>query len=356
MPRIAAFVTPHGYGHAAIVTAVLDAVLARRDDVEVTLVTTVPESVLRGQLPHPFAHVPHAGRSDFGLLMTSSTGVRVAESAAAYAAAHTAWPAVVAEEAALLRRLAPDLVLSCAGYACLAAAADLGIPAAGLGPFSWRSVFAAYCGDSPAATRILEQMDAAYGAASLFLETTPAVPTGLPNVRRVGPVGRPQAVDGGALRRRLGLGDDTVLALLALGGIAESVDLRSWPAMPGISWLVAGSWAGRSDMLPVAAAGVSVPQAIQACDVVVTKPGYGTFVEAACGGTAVLYRARLDWPETDGLSRWLGTHVPVDCIDDATFSRGALADKLHMLVQGRRDPLGHPFGNEQAADLLEMLL
>ena len=47
---------------------------------------------------------------------------------------------------------------------------------------------------------------------------------------------------------------------------------------------------------------------IRSCDVLLTKPGYGAFTEAACNGTSVLYVARDDWPEEPWLSRWLVAH------------------------------------------------
>lgn len=351
MPRLAAFITPHGYGHAAIVTAVVNTLLARHSDLQVTFVTTVPEGVLAERVNGPVRVIGHAGRSDFGLLMSSSTGIRVDDSLAAYAAAHADWPAVVAADAEILRQIAPDVVVSCAGYACLAAAAGMGVPAVCLGPFSWRMMLANYCGDRPEAARILADMDAAYGAAEVFLETAPAVPTGLPHAVPIGPVGGPARMDGAVVRRRLEVAAGRPLAVLAMGGIPESLSAGSWSALDAAAWLSAGD-AG-DGLTPVGSVGLSVSEAIAACDVVVTKPGYGTFVEAACGGTALIYRDRPDWPETAGLHTWLADYVPVARIDAETFSAGAFGPQLQKMLQSPRRPLSHPFGNDQAADFIE---
>ena len=48
---------------------------------------------------------------------------------------------------------------------------------------------------------------------------------------------------------------------------------------------------------------------LRSVDVVLTKPGYGTFTEAACNGAAVLYLRRDDWPEQDCLIEWLETNA-----------------------------------------------
>lgn len=51
------------------------------------------------------------------------------------------------------------------------------------------------------------------------------------------------------------------------------------------------------------------PDLLRSVDVVLTKPGYGTFTEAACNGAAVLYLRRDDWPEQDCLIEWLETNA-----------------------------------------------
>ena len=51
--------------------------------------------------------------------------------------------------------------------------------------------------------------------------------------------------------------------------------------------------------------GIEFGDMLASCDAVLTKPGYGTFVEAACAGVPVLYVARKDWPEEPYLVNWL---------------------------------------------------
>ena len=40
-------------------------------------------------------------------------------------------------------------------------------------------------------------------------------------------------------------------------------------------------------------------------DVLLCKPGYGSFAEAACSGIPALYVNRPDWPEAPALIEWL---------------------------------------------------
>jgi small subunit ribosomal protein S21 len=52
-----------------------------------------------------------------------------------------------------------------------------------------------------------------------------------------------------------------------------------------------------------------VSDLLASVDAVITKPGYGTFVEAACAGTPILYLERDDWPETPHFAAWLAQHA-----------------------------------------------
>jgi hypothetical protein len=44
---------------------------------------------------------------------------------------------------------------------------------------------------------------------------------------------------------------------------------------------------------------------LRSVDAVIAKPGYGTFAEAACNATPLLYVRRQEWPEQDCLIEWL---------------------------------------------------
>lgn len=342
--RVAAAITPHGFGHAAITLAVLDA-LHRLvpTGIDVTFLTRVPDSVLKGRWGRPCTVVPHAAATDFGMVMASSTGVLVAESIAAYAAAHDRWDAVVAEEGAALAAARPDVVVSCISYAALEAARRLGVPGIGLGPFTWREILDAYAGAAPQAAPVLAAMRGAYAGAEAMLATTPAVHMDYAARRLVGPVGKPGRRRRAELMAGLGAAAGERLALVALGGIAEDVPVARWPTVPGWRYI---------EPAEVLAAGLSVSEAIASCDAVVTKPGYGTFVEAACAGVPLLYRARPDWPETAGMAAWAARYVPCFDVDIETFSVGALGDHLQTVLQEERNPLGYPEGNREAAEII----
>ena len=77
---------------------------------------------------------------------------------------------------------------------------------------------------------------------------------------------------------------------------------------------------------------------VGAVDVVVTKPGYGTFTEAACNGTPVLYQRRKDWPEQDCLIAWLQEYGRCQAIGEDELLRGFLETALAQVWQAPAPP------------------
>jgi UDP-N-acetylglucosamine:LPS N-acetylglucosamine transferase len=89
-----------------------------------------------------------------------------------------------------------------------------------------------------------------------------------------------------------------------------------------------------------------------AADAVLTKPGYGTFVEAACNGTPVIYVPRGDWPEETPLVTWLQQHLATIAVDRKQAIRGDFSDLLDRLWQQPRPNPPEPTGIAEAADLI----
>ncbi|GAB3455131.1 hypothetical protein [Insolitispirillum peregrinum] len=350
-PHIVAYATPHGYGHAAILTAALRSVAEQRPDVRISVVSTVPGAFFRERLTGmDFQHYGRGVALDFGMKMASASDVLVDDSAAAYRAGHRHWKQHVQEEQDFLRSLKPSLVLSCAAYLPLAAANTLGIPACSIGPFTWLGIAASFFTGQPDYESLIAPMRDAYGNASALLATTPAIAwEDCVTDRRIhiGPVCSPCSMPSRQLRQQMEavVGAGRKIALVALGGIQEPLSmLDHWPDTPDWVWLA-------SSALP--RIGLSVNQALTCVDAVITKPGYGTYIEAACAGTPLLYRSRPFWPETTGLARWLAHYTGVEEISEQDFQTGTILPALERACSAPRTPLQVVSGNHQVATLLQ---
>ena len=328
----------------------------RNPQLRVSLRTALPRAVLAPRLAGDWQHLP--GVADPGMIMRSALEVDVDASAAAYQALHHGWDQKVAVEARHLHALAPDLVLTDVPYLPLAGAAAAGIPAAAICSLNWMDIYRHYCGTRPEAPGIIAQMLAAYGSAAAFLRLEPGMPMpDLHNCRPTGVVAQTGAHQRPLINARFGLNGTERLVIVTTGGIPLPIDYSRWPQLAGIRWLV--DWnvpAQRSDFLPIAALGMPFTDLLHSCDALVTKPGYGSFSEAACNGIPLLYVRRHDWPEESFLVDWLQKHARGLEISRSQLERGDLADALAALWSAAGPAPVEPRGILQAAEYLEQWL
>lgn len=352
-------ISSHGFGHLAQTAPVLNRLAELLPALRITLRSGLPLDKLRQRIRIPFTHI--AAASDFGYVMIDALHIDYAATAAAYRAAGAGFPAQLAADAALLRQLGVDAVLSDVSHLALAGAAQASIPAVAMCSLNWADLFQHFFGHEPWAPPIHAAMLDSYRGAT-FLRTTPGMPMpALEKLVAIGPIaalGRERRAE---LRKKVGAGETARIVLVALGGIPTQLPIETWPQLPDTHWLVPANWLdGRrpasADFHAIETLEWPFVDLLRSIDVVVTKPGYGTFAEAACNGTAVLYQRRQDWPEQEPLIEWLHANARAREIDSETLDNGTFAAALEEIASAAAPPAPQPDGIEAAARHLAALL
>jgi hypothetical protein len=346
----------HGFGHIAQTASVVNALTERLPGLRVTVRSGAPQALLAQRFHCEFTLIAKA--LDFGMEMADAVGVRVEESARAYRDFHCDWKGRVAREAENMAALAPDLLFANVPYLSLAAAAGAGIPAVAMCSLNWADIYAHYCHDRPEAPEIHSQMLAAYRSAAHFLQPLPGMAMeNLANRRAIGPLARLGRNRRAELDARLGIPSADRLVLIAMGGIAFRLPLECWPRIPGVRWVVPSSWQARHpDAVELESLDMDFTDVLASCDALLTKPGYGSFAEAACNGVPVLYLDRKDWPEAPYLVDWLKRQGRCMEVERTALEQGAIAAPLEALWALPPAAPVEPEGIAQAADLLQDLL
>lgn len=346
--------SPHGFGHATMTAPLVAELRRRRPDLRLTIQTTLPHAFLATRYAD-FDHVPEI--TDFGFRMTSAITVDVQASAAAYVEQHADFAALVAGETARLRDAAPDLVLANVPYVTIAAAARAGIPVAAFSSLNWADLADHFLAHLPQCDRVRTEIRASYGQADIFLRPEPAQEMTLPNIRDIGPVARLGADRRAEISQRLGLKQGTRLGIIAFGGIDHRLPLERWPVLEGWFWLSSlSNTPERPDMARWPVAGVPFADLFPSADLVVGKPGYGTFSEVGLGGVPMLYEPRPDWPEAPPLEEWLARHTRCLPVSAEQLISGDLPLLLHKLFSLPEQRVAVPHGVAAGADALESLL
>jgi UDP-N-acetylglucosamine:LPS N-acetylglucosamine transferase len=94
---------------------------------------------------------------------------------------------------------------------------------------------------------------------------------------------------------------------------------------------------------------MSFNDVLASSDALLSKPGYGSFVEAASAGVPLLYVGRPDWPESPALIEWLQGHGACREILHEALIQGNLANELAQLWNTSKPVPVVPNGAEQVA-------
>ena len=349
-------------------------------ELRITVRGLFPAEQIKLRIFEPDAIEPIA--DDFGMVMHHALSVDTEASLAAYLKAHQNWSEKVAALAAHLQDIEVDLVLSDIPYLTLAAAHQAGIPGIALCSLNWADILEHYLGNGETAkettreaTRLnsrgkalIETILTSYQSAQYFLQPAPSMKMPLlKNTLAIGPVCTPGIKNPSALARNIDLPEDAYSVLVGMGGVNYPLSVESWPALinqKSIFYIVnnenilkrSTGIATSVNTISIEQTGLSYSDLVASVDLIITKPGYGMFVEAAAAGVPVLYVERPGWPEAPGLTDWLQSVAHCAEINTETLQQGLFTQQLtHLLTQGPYSPVP-PSGNLQAAQLLQHIL
>ena len=352
MARLLVAISPHGFGHTAQVAPVINALYQRMPNLELILRTTVPRALLESRISCKFELQEEA--DDFGMAQHDALDVDVSASSRRYGGLHSAWDREVERVAARLRESSPDLIMADVPYLTLAAADHAGIRAIAMCCLNWGDIYWHYCRSETGASSIRKQIFSSYNSAELFLQTEPSMPMPeVANARAIGPVAAVGKNRRDELVKRGVIGADEKLVLVAMGGIGMRLPMERWPEFRNVRFVVQQDWGvSRDDVVELESLQMVFNDVLASCDLLLTKPGYGSFVEAAANGIPVLYVPRDDWPEQPWLIKWLESVGNCRPVNITELQRGNIKQQLEYLLECKRCQPIEPAGVAEAAEIL----
>jgi len=307
VPLIWSAISAHGYGHAAQVIPVLNELGRRIPTLRIILRTNVPRHFFEARLTVPWELSP--AQMDIGCLQHGPLTMDWNATWQAHRTFHATWQTRLQEESAAIRESRADLVLGNIPYLAIAAGAAAGIPAVALASLNWEDILREHVDPAqPWQALILEDMRRAYGQATLLLRIDPGLPMpAFPRAHDIGPIAAPLPPARTRIRRQLRIPDGDLLVLIAFGGIRlETLPFDRMEAMPGIQFLIDGSVPAHSQRVhSLAVLSERFSTLLSSIDVIMTKPGYGTTIEAVAVGTPVVYVRRYHFADEEPIVTYL---------------------------------------------------
>ncbi|UOD50368.1 hypothetical protein [Orrella daihaiensis] len=376
--HIMAAISAHGFGHLAQIAPVINACQRLSDqgvapEFELTFRSTLPRTQIAARVPRPF-HLD-IGADDFGMVMLDALRVDLLQSLQRYAILHQRWDEHVETLAQHLQTRRLTGVLADAPYLTLAAAKAANIPSVAICSLNWAEILEQCVRRDPEATKaagvsaaqltqILQQMREAYSSTRLVMRPQPAIDTPGFKTMLIEPLtaGAPPSKRAELLAwikqqtNYLTADEDCWIVLTSMGGINLPLHPESWPTTcmgRKLIYLMDRDLVGHSSH----AIGFDLNRfdfavMMASCDVVLTKPGYGMFVETRVNRKPLLYLERDQWPESDCLMQWAHEQMHARKITLQQIATGDFADELAAMLQQPTVDQADFKGSEIAANLI----
>jgi hypothetical protein len=333
--RIAWFISPHGFGHAARSCAVMQASLDFEPQLEFEIYTSVPEWFFRESLVGPFRYHPLI--TDVGLVQRGPFDADLSATLANLRAYIPFQPALLEDLANQFRSARVDQVVCDISPLGLAAAQYAHIPSILIENFTWDWIYSAYIDRQPGLADCISYLADAFTLAGQRIQTAPEC---LPLPRNgpvLPPVSRLPRISRRETRRSLGIGADEPAVLVSFGCIPMLADQLAAVESPDGIYLILPldvpeiERRGKCIILPHHSPYYH-PDLMAACDAVVGKVGYSTLAEAFHAGRPFGYLLRSDFPETPVLADFLRENIPGIEIPMPEFQSGTWTSRLPALL------------------------
>ncbi len=307
MPLIWCSISGHGFGHAAQVVPVLNVLGARDSSLKAILRTTVPASFFSDRLSIDWELNP--AQQDIGCIQDGPLKIDMPATWSAHQRFHEQWEDTVQEEARAIRISRANLVLSDISHLAIEAGAVAQVPTIALGSLSWDRVLELLHepGDE-GQHAVIQQIRQSYALADALLRIAPGLP--MPSFRKitdVAPIAQPASSERTKVREMLGVDPQERLVLVGFGGIPlRSLPLDRMESMTGYRFLVDGAISSSySRIHSIHPLPFRFGTLIASVDLLITKPGYATIVEAVAQQKPVIYVRRYNFADEEPLIGYL---------------------------------------------------
>lgn len=343
--RIAYFVSPHGYGHAARSCAVMGSLHNLLPNLRFDILTTVPEFFFQEALDFSFNY--HVFQSDIGVVQANA----LSEDLPATVEQLKQFLPLDGEKASqlgiLLKKLKVELVICDIAPTGLAAAANVGIPSVLIENFTWDWIYTGYIQREPGFKPVISPFEHAFQLANMHILTTPFCQE-FENALCSNPVARQPRKSKENIRRELDIDPEKSLVLVTMGGIKQMITgIQSMTTQPGFIFLIPGG----SEKVERISNVILLPHhsqyyhpdLVHASDVLIGKLGYSTVAETYHAGIPYGYIPRDQFRETGPMSDFVRQEMGGLSISIEDFYSGEWVDILPKLIE--QTPNRNPIEN-----------
>lgn len=342
---IAWFVSPHGFGHAARASAVMEALLKIKPETRFEIFTIVPEFFFQESLStQNFGY--HELLTDIGLVQESAL---ISDIPATVRRLNDFLPfegSRIRNPANHLKELGCQLVVCDIAPMGIAVAKAAGIPSLLIENFTWSWIYEHYSREEPAINRHILYLEEIFSAADYHLQTEPVCKR---HVARgpyengtavIPPISRSPRQSRSVTREKLDIPAGSPVIMISMGGVPEEMPfIDKLGEFPDINFVIPGSpvYSHKGNILRLPHdSGLYHPDLIHTCDAVIGKPGYSTLAEVYQAGIPFGSVARPNFRESAVMEEFIRQNMHGIQIGEKEFRRGDWLNRLPDLLNPPR--------------------
>ena len=358
MHKIAYFISPHGFGHAARACAIMQALHQQQPTTAFELFTLVPEWFFAE------SHLPkyqyHAVKTDLGLVQHNSLVEDIPSTLAQLAEFLPFSNHLVNDLAKTIIDLGCQLVVCDIAPLGIAVAKAAGLPSVLIENFTWDWIYEGYLKEAPGFQPYISYLADWFEQANFHIQTSPACFPSHPHIT-TSPVGRLFAEDPLSVRDRLGLPQNTQAILITMGGIEsnfvsllKSLSIQEYYfVIPGASDHIIRT--GNCILLPHHS-GFYHPDLLRACTAVIGKLGYSTLAEAYCANRPFAFIPRARFRESPPLADFVVSEMNGIAISEDEYATSNWLNRVPEILASFENKPPRSSGASEAAEFLIKLL
>jgi hypothetical protein len=353
--NIAAFVSSHGFGHAARISAVMAALQKMNPEIHFEIFTEVPEWFFLDTLPASvFSY--HLFKTDIGLIQKSPLEEDIPATLAVLADFIPFDKLILVTISEKIKRLNCKLVLCDISPLGLAIAQKAGLPSVLIENFTWDWIYGGYKDYQSDFRSYCEYLGNYFESADYRIQTEPVCEL-IEEAMHVNPVGRNQKKPAEATRNKLGVKIGRKAVLVTLGGVPSNHNyIRQLHQFSDIDFIlpINVEKIDRKEnciILPHHSEFYH-PDLVAASDAVIGKLGYSTLAETYHSGIPFGFITRDAFRESLPLGDFVEKIMPSIRFTQTQFMNGTWIDSIPALTEIERNLEKKENGAQRAAELI----
>jgi len=356
--RIACFISPHGFGHAARAAGIMASIHEIDSSIRFEVFTTVPSWFFQSSLSGPFTY--HSLLTDIGLMQKTPLREDLNKTLQCLNDFLPFDHSQISTLGQMINRLRCELIICDIAPMGISVAKEAHIPSVLVENFTWDWIYQEYTSHDIQINEHVVYLRRLFDAADHHVQTEPVCCYRVADLTTL-PVSRKVRTPAREIRKELRLPWDSKVVMITMGGIPQHYTfLEKLANQRDVYFVVPGG----SHAMEIRDNLVLLPHhsdffhpdLINACDAVVGKLGYGTLAEVYHAGIPFGYISRPSFRESAILAAYVEKEMIGVAIEETEFQAGGWISHLQDLLGLARIQRGDPNGAQQVARFIHTLL